>query len=107
MRAIVRDKKTLNRLNKEITIVHKEKFGLDFAIVSCSLRPSRKTYHSFGSDFTIYSPRLKLTTKITTQAMNVWKDLEFEPSLFNVQNAVNILNITCNSINAQNVKKLL
>ena len=84
MRYVIRDKKTLKELNKEISIIYED----GYAVVSCSGKPNRKTKHSLDKGFSIYHNGINI--RISTDAMLIWKDLDFKYSLIDIQNVINI-----------------
>ena len=106
MRVVIRDKKTIRELKKAITITHVEKLGIDFAVVSCSQRPNRKTYHPIDEGFLISNKSIKISIHISADALQIWKELDFKPSLFDVQNAVNMLKAMRDDVTIKNVEHI-
>lgn len=91
--------------NEEMTfILNKYTFTLfeDYIIVKTN---NRKTLHSKDSSFSLLLPLERRRIKITTKAIDLWiKKYLDKYSLIEVQNAINTLAVTFQSINEENIE---
>lgn len=103
MRIVIRDKKTLKALAEALTIT----YDGNNVVVSGSQRPNRKTTHSPTKNFSVVVKQLDIKIHFTTEAIDTWIQLGCKPSLFHVQNSVNLLKAMSMDITPANVKKML
>lgn len=99
------DRQTVNKLNLKYIFAYDEQSD---SVIVGNYENSRETYHSCKQNFSINSrknPKRKFT--ISTISMDMWKQIlnrnEKEYTLLDIQNVVNLLQITEQQVTVDNV----
>ena len=77
-----------------------------FIVVTTNNYQLRKILHSSDESFIISSPKRKITFSV--EAINYWiNDFKEDYTLIDVQNAINILTVTYQTVNKEEIRKQL
>ena len=103
MRIKVYDKNMIDTFN---SLLRFDQEG-DKIVVSGYKRPTRKTYHSIYIPFDVNMKTIKCKIRITPKAISIWEESNYEYSLFEIQNAVNILISSYQDITKEKVLEII
>ena len=100
MRVKVYDDEMIKKFNNLLTFDYDES---GMVIVKGIKRPTRKTYHAINKSFEVNLKTLKCKIRFTPIVMKIWLDLKKDYTLFEVQNAANILISTYQDITKEKI----